>query len=138
MKFDRQRAIAPEDGLLPLIDIILMLLIFFMLAGKLAASDPLDVSPPNSQSESQLEERELVVVLGPDGQLAFDGELLSRQDFETALRDRVASSPDSRFWLKADAEADSNDVIAVMEVLRAAGVERLKLLTLQNANQDEG
>lgn len=136
MEFDRHRATASEERLLPLIDIILMMLIFFMLAGKLAASDPLNISPPDSLSEAQLEERELVVVLSADGQLALDGEVLGRQAFEAALADRVATEPDARFWLKADAQADSNDVIDVLELLRAAGVESLKLLTVQKAHQD--
>ncbi|MEM1412014.1 MAG: biopolymer transporter ExbD [Pseudomonadota bacterium] len=136
MQFDPPKATASDEQLLPLVDIILMLLIFFMLAGTLVASDPLQVNPPDSASETHVNERELVVVLGQNGELAFDGEVLDRQTFELVLKERVASAPEAQFWLKADAQADSNDVIVVMELLREAGVERLELLTLQKTDQE--
>ena len=130
MRFDPPRPKSDDERILPLINVVFLLLIFFMLTGKLSAIDPIEVAPPTSASEGAVETRELVVVLGADGQLAFDGVMIDDETLKTALAERMETASSAQVRLKADGAADSTDVIALMETLHEAGVERLKLLTL--------
>lgn len=130
MRFQPPRPKSDDERILPLINVVFLLLIFFMLAGKLSATDPIEISPPHSGSEGAVEARELVIAMGADGQLAFDGTLIEDDALEAAVAGRLTGAPPPQVWLKADSGADSIQVIAVMEILREAGVERLKLLTI--------
>ena len=130
MRFDPPRPKSDEERILPLVNVVFLLLIFFMIAGRLAATDPFQVSPPQSTSEGQPESQELLVLVGADGRLALDGEVLDESAFSSALSDRLAANESTRVRLKADGQAQTAQIIAVMELLRDAGVERLKLLTV--------
>jgi biopolymer transport protein ExbD len=130
MRFQPPRPKNDEERILPLINVVFLLLIFFMLAGRLAASDPFRIEPPRSTSEGLVEPQETLVLLGADGRLALDGEMLDEAALKAAVAARMASEAPPRVRLKADGHAEATRVVAVMELLRTAGVERLKLLTV--------
>jgi biopolymer transport protein ExbD len=130
MRFQPPRPKNDEERILPLVNVVFLLLIFFMLAGRLAASDPFRIEPPRSTSEGLVEPQETLVLLGADGRLALDGEMLDEAALKAAVAARMASAAPPRVRLKADGHAEATRVVAVMELLRAAGVERLKLLTV--------
>ena len=137
MRFDPPRPKSDDERILPLINVVFLLLIFFVLTGTLSVIDPIEAKPPRSASDGVVEVRELVIVLGADGSLAFDGVLVDKATLKSALAARMAADPLTRVWLKADAETESIEVIAFMELLHDAGVERLKLLTIPIGNGDE-
>jgi len=130
MRFEPPRPRNDEERILPLINVVFLLLIFFMLAGRLAASDPFEIAPPRSASEGPAASQDLLVLVGADGRLALDGEVLDEAALEAAVAERLGENTDTRVRLKADGRAEATDVVAVMELLRGAGVERLKLLTV--------
>ena len=113
--------------MLPLINVVFLLLIFFILSGRLASVDPFQTEPPRSTSEGLTQEPQMVVHVGADGRLALDGTIMD----ENGLRAAVArQGPPRTMHLKADGRAGAVRVVAVMELLRSAGVEKLDLLTL--------
>ena len=130
MRFESPRPRnSDEERVLPLINVVFLLLIFFMLAGKLAVTDAFEVAPPRSASEAQPQAREMLVLVGADGRLALGDEILEERALQTAVSARVANG-DPRIRLKADGRAEAARVVEVMELLREAGVEKLKLLTV--------
>lgn len=138
MNFERTQPKKDDDErILPLINVVFLLLIFFMLAGRLAASDPFEVEPAHSASEGLAETPEMLVLVGADGRLALDGEVLDEAALKTAVAERAAENEGAtpRLRLKADANAQAVQVVAVMELLREAGVERLNLLTVPEPSQ---
>ncbi len=130
MRFDPARAKNDDERILPLINVVFLLLIFFMLAGRLAATDPFNVEPPKSAAEGPAGGQEAVVLVGADGRLALDGEVLEAPALRQAVRRRLDAEPEVLFRLKADNRSESLAVVEVMELLRDAGVERLRLLTV--------
>lgn len=130
MRFAASRPKNDKERILPLINVVFLLLIFFMLAGKLSASDPFEVAPPRSISEGSPAAQELLVLVGADGRLALDGEVMDQLLFQASLAERLAAQAEVRLRLKADGRAEATRVVAVMELLREAGVKRLKLVTL--------
>jgi len=119
-----------DERILPLINVVFLLLIFFMIAGQLSATDAFQVEPAESASEGEPEREDALVLVGQDGRLALDGEELEAGALEAALRERVDERPGLRVRLKADGRAAATKVVAVMERLRAAGIKRLHLLTI--------
>ncbi len=125
-----KRAQSDDERVLPLINVVFLLLIFFMLAGQLASADPFRIEPPQSRSEGSDAAAELTVLVGADGRLALDGQELTAQALQAAVAERLAAEPATSLRLKADGAAEATQVVAVMERLRAAGVERLRLLAV--------
>ena len=125
-----RRSSSDEERILPLINIVVLLLIFFMLAGQFSASDPFRVKPPRSLAQGQPAEQEMTVSMDADGRLALDGTIIETMELKKAVAARLSSEGIVEVRLKADGAADATRVIVVMELLRHAGVERLHLLTL--------
>jgi len=136
MRFEPPRPRNDEERILPLINVVFLLLIFFMLAGRIAASDPYPIEPPLSGSQAAPGRQDALVLLGADGRLALDGEPVGRDDLGAAIARRLEEG--ARVRLKADSRARGEDVVALMEHLREAGVERLKLLTVPRAAAPAG
>jgi len=122
-----------DDRILPLINVVFLLMIFFMLAGRIAAIDPFSVEPPRSAAAGQIDSKETIVLLGADGTLALDGQVMDENAFAAAVSDRVKAGRAGAFRFKADGKAEATRVVAVMETVREAGVEKLRLLTLPAA-----
>ena len=130
MRFARSRRRNDDERILPLINVVFLLLIFFMLAGRFSASDPFEVEPPSSVSQGAATERDILVLVGADGRLALDGEIIEAAALGAAVADRLSPDKKMRLWLKADGGAEAIRVVEVMELLREAGAERLRLLTV--------
>lgn len=132
MRFERTaRRREQGEPVLPLINIVFLLLIFFMIAGKLTSSDPFEVTPPDSTAEALPDGEAPSLLLAADGSLAFEGEVVERAALPEVLAALRAEGRLDRLRLRADGAADTPDVVALMELLRENGVERLHLLTLQ-------
>lgn len=120
-----------DDGILPLINVVFLLLIFFMLAGRLSATDPLPVEPPQSASPDPWRDAPVVIYLSADGRLAVDETPVDRERLAEVVRERrAAEGAASPVQLKADAVAEARSVIDLMSTLRGAGVESLRLVTI--------
>ena len=115
-----------DDSVLPLINVVFLLLIFFMLAGRLASGDPFEIAPPKSLTDGDPRAQEMLVLLTGDGRIAVNGEVVEREALAGVLK--TASAAMVR--LKADGGVNAVEVVALMELLRDAGVESLDLLTL--------
>ena len=122
-----------EARILPVINVVFLLLIFFMIAGSLSISEPFEVEAPESLSEGELESKTLRLLLDPNGQLALDGQALAEAALLERVKTRLAADPTLQIQLKADARTAANRVVLLMESLREAGVKRLHLLTQATA-----
>ena len=129
----RKRSFDAEAGILPLINVVFLLLIFFMLAGRLSEGAPFQVTPPKSAEAGPLDPadrerpREAAILLAADGRLALNGQPMEAAALQATVQEAVAAQPDLPVSLKADAAAEATEVVAVMETLRDAGVRRLQL-----------
>lgn len=130
MQFQPSRPKNDEERILPLINVVFLLLIFFMLAGRLAASDPFKVKPPASANEHPAHDAESTVLIAADEQLALDGEVMSAEALEKAMAERIRSGGPAVVRVKADGQAEGRRVVDLMERLRRAGVVKLRLLTV--------
>ena len=69
-------------NLVPLINIVFLLLIFFMLSGTLAKTDLFEVNPPKSNTSSSAEAPELVILISDDSKIALDNQPIKIKDLE--------------------------------------------------------
>ncbi|MEM9495830.1 MAG: biopolymer transporter ExbD [Pseudomonadota bacterium] len=131
MRFIERKRGRELINITPLIDVVFILLVFFMLAGAIERPETIVVTPPTSQSALSSDVEDVVILVGKDGAVAFQGRGMS-SDSELVRTATVwfAARPDSSIQLKADAEAEAARVIEVMELLREAGAQYLVLVTV--------
>lgn len=130
MKFPRSRRPRNEDErILPLTNIVFLLLIFFMLAGRLATPDPMPIEPPESESEDPARAQGVLVQMMTDDRVAIDGEVVPLAELAERVGRRQTGADGPQIRLKADGAAAATRVVAVMQQLHDAGVDELRLLT---------
>ena len=134
MHFEPPRPRSHDERILPLINVVFLLLIFFMIVGRIATVDPFELEPPKSASEGLPDKADSIsLALSADGELALNGEAIDREMLESRIQELLEAEPKPQLLLKADGGAEAERVLEVLELLRAAGGERMQLLTLPAA-----
>ncbi len=114
------------DAMLPMMNVVLLLLVFMMLMGGVAlAPDPVLV--PRSTQATPLAADAAV----PELQLDADGVLRDRDGVAVELARWMTQSPPQSLRLHADAQAPGPVVVGLLQALQAAGVSRVQLLATQ-------
>ncbi len=113
-----------EISVLPMINVVFLLLIFFMLAGVVAAPDPEGFTPVQSTQADPQTPRDRILVVAADGTLFLDGVQLAADRLSTAV-DRERDS----LTLRADAALPAERLIDIMIRLGDLGLDRIELLT---------
>lgn len=118
-----------ENGILPLINVVFLLLIFVMLTGRMAAEDPGVVQPPVSSRGDPLAGDAVELTILADGSLRLLGRTITAAELRGSLPSAEPGAP-RRVRIRADAAADSRQLVALIPVLRAAGVEAVELMAV--------
>ncbi len=130
---DASQLASIDDRIMPLINIVFLLLIFFLVAGVIRETEPLAVDPPRSTVEGESEAAPLTIHVSADGHLALGDDLLAEDVFSAAVTEAVMADPEQAIRIVADRNVDSAKVITVLETLRSAGASRVKLTTQMQA-----
>ena len=121
-------------NLVPLINIVFLLLIFFMLSGTLAKTDLAEVSPPKSNTSSSAEAPELVILISDDSKIALDNQPIKIKDLETILAKILETTNIEEILIKADGNAKAGILSTVIKHIRNVGIKRAAIVT-QNKNK---
>ena len=114
-----------DENIVPLINIVFLLLMFFILTGTLEPAEPLEVTPPASGPEPDLEPEGQTLLVVPDGRVALGGTVLRLERLPDALR----SLGPTMIKVKADAETTAETLMPVLRAIREAGFDDVVLVT---------
>ena len=126
----RQRPHEPlELNLIPLIDVVFMLLIFFMLTTTFVHDRALEVNLPKSETgaEQRAEVENHIIELDAQGNVAVDGQAVERADLPERLREIAGDGRPVLLW--ADAQVVNQQVVTTLDLARRAGIEKIGLGT---------
>lgn len=128
MRFQRDTAPdEPEINLIPLIDVLLVLLIFLTATTTFARYSELPINLPAAAAEP-VETAETTVEVSADGRYAVNGKAVAMGAagaLADALRTATAGSASPLLLIHADAQASHQAVVDVMQAARDAGISRL-------------
>lgn len=116
-------------NLTPLIDIVFLLLVFFMLTAHFIEDEAIAIDLPEAANTAASEEDGFVeVAMTPDGTLLVEGRPIPLEALEEALRGAL-HAPEKRFVrLKGDRSAQFGLGVQIIDAARAAGAESLDIL----------
>ncbi|TWU15082.1 ExbD/TolR family protein [Allorhodopirellula heiligendammensis] len=125
--------IAGTLSLTPLIDVVFLLLIFFLVTSEFEDEERrLDIVLPSATSAVPMtsKPREIVVDLDSEGTIYLRGEVTSLDNFEALLKKAVASNPTSQtVVIRADQATSFQPVVNVMDVCNRTGVSDYSVTT---------
>lgn len=125
------------DNMLPAINVIFLLLLFFVVAGSLHEGLSPDISPPVSASTAGLQPVTAEFVLVPRGGLQLEGRPITVTEWAARLnRDGVPVPAAVR--LRADAGEPAGQLVTLLDAFRQAGVARVALVTLSTTAAVDG
>lgn len=133
MEFERTRKKTPEISLIPLIDISMFLLIFFMLAGTVEKFEIIPIDPPVAQSGKLVDEGHLVILLGKRDEIIVGDDIVPIEQAKEYLAPILTENPNKVITVKADAAAPANRVIDMMDAIKLAGGKQLSIVTQSKA-----
>ena len=116
-------------NLVPLINIVFLLLIFFMLTGTLKRSDIFDISPPESSTGADAEAPELVLLISKSNQIALNNKNIEFSELQKQLLVIVETYPLQEVLVKADGKAYSGTLSKVINIIRESGIKRAAIVT---------
>ncbi|MDF1526395.1 MAG: biopolymer transporter ExbD [bacterium] len=129
-RFRPQRRPNLELGMTPLIDIVFLLLIFFMLTSRFVVQEGIQVDlPVTDRSHTLPAEKTHRITVRSQGVIVMDGRTMTVGDVELYLRDRDAAYFGTQFEILADRSASVQTVISLLEMLRDKGASRVTLGT---------
>ena len=129
-----------DDNMVPLINVVFLMLVFFMVAGQIQKADPIPVMPPQSINDNRAAtDPNIEIVLGTDDSLYVDDKLFVIDDVQAYLEQQFASTPDKEgFWvqIKADGAISLEKLRPVFNQVRLAGLTKVSLATqLERGNK---
>jgi len=132
MGFERRRRAGAMLNLTPLIDIVFLLLVFFMLTSHFIDDQAIDIDLPKAKSGGEVTEETFVeVVVTPQGELLMDGRAVPLARIEEVLAVALQTREQKYVRLRGDHESRLGLAVAVIDAARTAGAESLDILTEQ-------
>ena len=134
MNFQRGRTREePEINLIPLIDVLLVIIIFLMLTTTYAKMSGLEINLPTAEASKPPEQpSQIDVAVTAGGQVLVDKAPLASNDIKAiseALRRAAGTRPDPLIVINADAKASHQSVVDIMQAAQSAGYPRIAFAT---------
>jgi len=128
MRLQRREIKKARIEIIPMIDTIFFLLVFFMISTlSMARYGGLPVSLPKAATGQQTPSESAAVTISADGKITLDKQELPLEQIRDALKNRLAKNPALLVLINADEHVEHGIVVEIMDAARQAGVTRMSI-----------
>ena len=110
----------------PLMDIVFLLLIFFLVTTTFLPDAGMDLELPESSTAAPSEVAPTVVSVSQEGAIQFDGRAVSVEELQQAVQ-ALSQADRQKITVRADARVGYGVIVRIIDALRTAGVEGISL-----------
>ncbi len=128
----RMRGREAEINLSPLIDLVFLLLIFFMVTTSFVRETGVDVQRPSASTATLTENGNILVAVSRVGTIHFDGKQIDIRSVRSHITRALSENPEGSVVIIADKVSYTGLVIRVMDQCRLAGAERVSVAASKN------
>jgi biopolymer transport protein ExbD len=129
MEFEGRKKITTQLNIAPLIDIVFLLLIFFMLSSHFITQPGIKITLPMAVTARLHSDEDVVVYIGSDSRLYLNTEEVMLDDLLERLKAKINDAPNKNVIIKADEKVDLGVAVTVMDIARQAKAEGLVIST---------
>ncbi len=119
----------PEITMAPLIDVVFLLLIFFMVTTVFPENRGFVIEKPESKHSEPLVMKKIVFTVTEKGAVAFEDGQVTVDDVERLVREQLTTAPDTAVLLRVDRHATTDILIRVMDACKIGGARQVGIAT---------
>ena len=130
MKFSIKKRVKPSLNITPLIDVVLLLLIFFMISTTFVAQPGISVNLPKTVSSEKRMGEEMIVTMTKDRSIYLNEKKTGEQYLLDKFKEEYDKNNNILLVIKADKEVTHGRVVEVMDLAKQAGISRQAIATV--------
>lgn len=111
----------------PLMDIVFILLIFFVVTSSFTRETGVDVTKPQAQSASQLEKENLLIAITREGTIHINERQVDLASLQDILKQSLAKTPDREAVIIADKSSETGVLVQVIDACNLSGVKKVSI-----------
>jgi len=123
-----------EINITPMLDIVFIMLIFFIVTTSFVKEKGLEVSRPSNSPPKEVMKNKgpIVVKIDANGNIMMKGRMLERGAVEANLEREKAEKPDSPLIIAAHPDAETEALVTILDAAEAVGVASVSVATTRN------
>lgn len=129
MQISRQKQSKNELPVLPMVNVVFLLLVFFLVSGTIEKVQVVPIDPPVAESGKVLDEGHIVISLGKYDEIVLNDDLVNEEDVAPLLTKQLKDHPNRIITIRADSSLPAKKLIRMMDYVKAAGGQNLSLVT---------
>jgi biopolymer transport protein ExbD len=120
-----------EINITPMLDIVFIMLIFFIVTTSFVKEKGIEVSRPSNSPPKEMKKKKgpIVVKIDANGNISMKGRMLDRKAVEANIEREKAEKPDSPLIIAAHPDADTDALVTILDAAEAAGVGSVSVAT---------
>ena len=123
---------AEEPNITPMLDVVFILLIFFIVTANFIKDPGLEINRPDSETAEITENAAILIAIGPAGEIYMEGRRIDVRQVKANVIRLMAENPQGAVVMQADEKATAEKIIAVMDEVREAGVIDISIASEPN------
>lgn len=120
----------------PLIDVVFLLIIFFMLSSHFVAQPGIEISLPTAFGAKLHREEDITILVAGDGRLYLNERAVTLDGLLLELKEKIGASQKKTVIIRADEKIDFGLAVRVIDTAQRAGAEELVVQTKREDNRD--
>ena len=121
----------PEINIAPLVDMVFLLLIFFLVSTTFHRETGVEVRKPKAKTAGYLSRESILVAVTKEGSIHINNRRVDLETLYRIIKDTLKQKPDSPVIIIADKESLTGRIIEVMDKCRQAGAKNISLSALK-------
>lgn len=127
MIFEGRTRINTELNIAPLIDVVFLLLLFFMLTSSISRESSIALNLPSSATATQSTKTQIEIIIRSDGEIIVNDESANPQNITDVVKKIAATANESQVTLRSEAGVTVQALVSVMDSVRKAGINNISL-----------
>lgn len=131
----KKRVVTGEEetgiDLTPMLDVVFIMLIFFIVTTSFVKEAGIDVSRPNAASAEKKEKASILVAISNNGDIWIDKRKIDVRSVRANIERLHAESPEGTVVIQADQTSKTGMLVKVMDQIRLAGVSSISIAATQ-------
>ena len=111
---------AGEIDLTPMLDVVFILLIFFIVTSVFVKEAGYEINYPEATMVDGVEGEPILMAITPSGEIWMDGDIIPPRNLRLRIEQRLAESPNAAVVIQADQNAPNEFVLMIMNAAREA------------------
>lgn len=120
---------AGEIDLTPMLDVVFILLIFFIVTSVFVTEAGIEVNKPQASTAEPRSQDLILIAISPDGEIWIDGEQIDSRFIRSRFERRLAETPNASVIIQGDENASNEHVMTILEAARDAEIANVSIST---------